>query len=200
MLNKVLSNAKCFLLQSVSKVCQNAIMKTEKPSVKSITIPWDKLGRADNKTAELLLQLANGLKPSQVVQAYNRDLPEDEKPITESYLRVIKSRYREAFDLMHGDLLEHVRLQMVTGALYTAIDKAQQSILEYQGVGKQGSVNELINGAQMLDKLRDKLRAELDQSQSNTAGADGDKLKGYLEGLKSGESGADSEEPEQPMD
>jgi hypothetical protein len=166
---------------------QNIQLKNE------ITIPWDELDNLTARNAQLLINMASGLKPADVMEAWNSQNPQDKVTLENCYK--LKSRYKEQYSMMHGQVLKHIRKQYIEGAVNLAIQRAVEQLVKYQGQGKQGTLTETINAAQCLDKLLDKYNADISQTES-TQGTQGEagKLKAYLEGLKGSERSIQTEQ------
>ena len=127
-------------------------MKTEKlQSTSRIVAPEVLLANLSDQNAKLLVDMAGGLKPGQASKMWNDQNPDN--PTTAQHCAMIKDRYRVQFSKIRSDVLKQVHTSVLSGALIMARDRLVESLLEYTGKGKQGSLTECLNALQGISKL-----------------------------------------------
>jgi len=129
--------------------------------IDKIVIPWDKLDNLTQMNAQLLIYLASGMKPAQATEFWNTQNPDN--MTTADHCSKTKNRYKEEYQLMRADVLKHVHLQTLGGALVMARDRLTEMLLKYEGNGKQGSLTECLNALQGISKLYKDADEELQQ-------------------------------------
>ena len=130
---------------------------------KQITIPWEKLDNLERHNAQVLIYMASGMKPREAAAMYNAMHPveDDADKITGPQCSTIKMRYKDSYNLMRGQVLEHIQLQQVNSAFQMALERVNQSLEKYECAGTQGSITETLYAVNQLKKLRAELNAEL---------------------------------------